>query len=286
VVRGIDIDTPADVRELGALPIPGTVQVIGLAIQGGRALVVASSGGWQDFFTAQNAGLSGNIVLAIIDVNNPRNPQLLATQALGRASRGVNRPVALGNDLYAFSSLGAAGDTPRIFLVDARDPTNLILGQMDVPSEIMRMRAEGDRVYTASPSGLLIYAVNRAQPAIEAEPTTPRINCKGSRCVLSVTCNLPVGLGIECANRINLIVRGASVRLVEDGSLRARGRIRFASGVSNIPPGQTEVVRLRLTRAGKQIKKTSSRRVIRGVLQIRNSPGTATTPTPVRIRLR
>jgi large repetitive protein len=108
LVRVLDIGAPSNLSELRVLQIPGAVHLIGLAIQGNRALTVASSGGWQDFFTDQNAGLSGNTVLAILDTSDPRNPQPIATRALSRASCGVTLPVSFGNDKYAFASLGAS----------------------------------------------------------------------------------------------------------------------------------------------------------------------------------
>jgi hypothetical protein len=262
------------------------VHLIGLAIQDSQALVIGSSGGWQDFFTPQNAGLSGNVVLALVDISDPRNPQLIATRALSRASRGVGRPVALGHDLYAFSSLGAASDTPQIFLVDARDPSNLIAAQMGVPSEIARMRVDGDRVFTASPSGLSIFAVNRESPEVEAEPASTRIDCRRRRCEFPITCNLPLGLGLACADQVRLIVRDASVRLAGDRSSKASRRIRFASGAANVPPGQTVNVSLRLTRTGQQVKRRSPKRTLRGVMSITNSTGAVVGTTPVRIRLR
>lgn len=108
LVRVLDIGAPGNLSELSTLAIPGAVHLIGLAIQGNRAFAVASSGGLQDFFNDQNQGLSGNVVLATLDTSDPRNPQLIATRALSRASRGVNLPVSFGNDKYAFSSLGVS----------------------------------------------------------------------------------------------------------------------------------------------------------------------------------
>lgn len=215
LVRVLDIVAPGNLSELRGLQIPGAVHLIGLAIQGNRALAVASSGGWQDFFTDQNAGLSGNAVLAILDTSDPRNPQPIATRALRRASRGVTLPVSFGNDKYAFASLGASSDTPQLFLVDSTDPTNLILGQMDVPSEIKRLRVQGNLLYTASPSGLLVYEINAAPPPFEAELASTQLTCKSSGCRVSVTCNLAPALGTSCTNRIALFVR-APGRLAED----------------------------------------------------------------------
>jgi len=68
-------------------------------------------------------------------------------------------------------------------------------------------------------------------------------------------------------------------------SVRAPRMIRFASGVANIPPGGIEDVRLRLTSRGKRIVKMGKRR-LRGVIEIRNTPGDLIDSTPVRIRIR
>ncbi|MGH9895603.1 MAG: hypothetical protein ACREA0_27200, partial [bacterium] len=285
LVRVLDIGAPGNLAEINSLPIPGAVHLIGLAIQGNRALAVASSGGWQDFFNNQNAGLSGNVVLATLDTSAPRNPQLIATRALNQASRGVNLPVSFGNDKYAFSSLGASSDTPQLFLVDSTDPTNLILGQMDVPSEITRMRAQGNLLYTVSSSGLLIYGMNAAPLPFEAELASTQVTCKNSGCRVPVTCNLAPALGTSCINRIALFVR-APGRLAESVAAKAARRIKFAAAIANVPPGRTESVRLRLTRRGKEIVRMSNKRRLRGVMEISNSAGTAIDRTTVRVRIR
>jgi len=75
------------------------------------------------------------------------------------------------------------------------------------------------------------------------------------------------------------------LRLGDDPAARARRRLLFASGVSNIPAGRIKNVKLKLRRAGKQIVRTSTRKRIRGVMEIRNSTTGAISSTPVRIRL-
>jgi hypothetical protein len=162
VVRVLDISDPTDLTEVGTLAIPGTVQLIGLARQGNQVLVTASSGGWQDFFNNLNAGLSGNLVLALLDVSDPRDPQLITTKTLSRSGHGVGAAEALGNGKYAFSSLGAFNDTPQLFLVDASDPSNPIVSAINVPAEISRMVAVGNLLYTTSAAGLLIYDIGES----------------------------------------------------------------------------------------------------------------------------
>jgi hypothetical protein len=63
-------------------------------------------------------------------------------------------------------------------------------------------------------------------------------------------------------------------------------RIRFAAaGVVNVPAGETRTVRLRLTRSGKRIVNSGTRRILSGVLEIRNSPG-GIQNIPIRIRIK
>lgn len=62
--------------------------------------------------------------------------------------------------------------------------------------------------------------------------------------------------------------------------------IRFAFGIANIPPGDTRPVRLRLTKKGKDIVKKTNKKRLRGILAIRNTPGTLISETRVRIKLR
>ncbi len=165
VVRVIDISDPANLSEVRTLSIPNAVQLIGLARQWNQALVTASSGGWQDFFNDNNAGLGGNLVLATLDLSDPRAPRLIATQTLNRASRGVNGAIALGNGKYAFSSLGSApaGESPQLHLVDASAPDNLIVSSMDVPANIgFTMAAADNLLFATSAAGLSIYDIGES----------------------------------------------------------------------------------------------------------------------------
>ena len=100
-----------------------------------------------------------------------------------------------------------------------------------------------------------------------------------------ITCNLPQDLGISCTNRIDLVVRASAARLSEDRAAKAPRQIRFAFGIANVPAAETKNVRLRLTRQGRRIVKMGKRR-LRGVREIRNTPGDLIDSTPVRIRIR
>ena len=102
---------------------------------------MASQGGWLDqFVDLSDIGPTGNLVLATIDITDPRSPQLLHSVVIPRSARGGgDNLIALGNQRFAFSSLGQSNpaNTPQLFVVDASNPNNIvILAQLDVPGRI------------------------------------------------------------------------------------------------------------------------------------------------------
>lgn len=121
-------------------------------------------------------------------------------------------------------------------------------------------------------------------PLVEAEAPDPKIPCTGARCRVLVSCNLSQFSGTGCTNRITLFVRASTVRLSDKVSAKTRRRIRFSAGVANVPPGQTKFVKLKLTKRGRDLMKGKKR--LRGVMEIRNTPGTAVSTIPITIRLK
>jgi uncharacterized membrane protein len=171
-IRVIDIANPAQlsVVEAGELQIPGTVQVLALAREGNLAVALGTTGGWNDF--QQDLGLTGNVVVATIDLANPRQPALLATRVLDRASRGLNVPMeAVGNGLFVGSSLGGPDDPPQTLIVDARDPRNPLVSRVDVPADVRITAVAGDIVYATSVNGFSIYRLG----SVGTLPVTARV---------------------------------------------------------------------------------------------------------------
>jgi len=121
---------------------------------------------------------------------------------------------------------------------------------------------------------------------VSLAPATPQATCSTLRCALRLTCNLSESLGENCVQDVTLLVRARDARLSEEAAVRAPKRIRFAAAITNIPPGQTLKVRLRLTKKGKDIAKDNKGKRLRGFLAIQNLAGTFVTNTPVRIRLK
>ncbi|MGH9890923.1 MAG: integrin alpha, partial [bacterium] len=114
-----------------------------------------------------------------------------------------------------------------------------------------------------------------------------QVPCTIAGCRARARCDLSPAFGSACTNRIDLRVR-VPRRLAEDGAGKGHRRLRlFArSNATSVPPSQTANVPLRLTRLGRRIVRTSTANKLRGVIEIRNAPGTAIDATRVRIRLR
>jgi len=121
---------------------------------------------------------------------------------------------------------------------------------------------------------------------VPLEPATLQAACGTVRCALRLVCNLSELLGEDCVQEVTLLVRARDARLSGEAQARTPKRIRFAAVVANVPPGQTQNVRLRLTKRGKQIAKEKTGKRLRGFLEIRNLAATSVTNTPVTIRLR
>lgn len=129
-------------------------------------------------------------------------------------------------------------------------------------------------------------------PPPDAEAFSPEdpIACRGPGCRVPIVCNLldPASM---CRNRIVLFVRAPASRLnavdLLGGEAFGKGgkRVRFASRVSNIPPGQIKPVRLRFTKAGRKIAQ-AGKRTIRGVIEIRNAPGELISRTRVKVLIK
>ena len=134
-----------------------------------------------------------------------------------------------------------------------------------------------------------IGAVERGLIPIQAEIISTTLDCGARGCQVSARCNL---LETECRNPIDITVRSAAVRAADGTLVKAPRRIRFAAGVTNIPPGGTQTMRLPLTRRGTRVVQTTEKKRLKGLLAIREIAATVTnTPatisnTRVTLRLR
>jgi uncharacterized membrane protein len=236
VVHVIDVSDPAHMAIVRTVVIPGTVQAVGLSIQEDRAFVVASQGGWSDPSPAND--LTGDLVLATLDITDPRDPSLLHSEVLDRPSAGPfsMRTTPLGNGLIAFSSSGGSQDQPAIYVVDASDPSRLVTSRTTIPAATANLDGAGNFLYTTSASGLIIYQID----APDAVPATARVEVPNNTGVSIV----PGSFSLEPTR----VIPGTDFNTYEwDLSLSAGDLTRtitWRSTVSNLQPGEAREVTL------------------------------------------
>jgi uncharacterized membrane protein len=157
---------PTHLSLAGTLDIPGTVQLQGIAVQGNRALVVGSTGGWVNPFTGTYYGLTGNTTLTILDITDPQNPQILGTTLVTPNQYPLGQPTIkmdvldLGNGLFAASNVTDNGQT-GIMLINAGDPNNIVEGTVATQSLVQGITVAGNQLYAATPDGLSVYNINQ-----------------------------------------------------------------------------------------------------------------------------
>ena len=134
--------------------------------------------------------------------------------------------------------------------------------------------ADGDTV-TDCDSG----AVERGLIPIQAEITNTTLDCNSTACRVSVRCNLQE---TECTNPIDIAVRTRALRASDGTLVKASKLIRFAAGATNVPPGGTQQLRVKLTKPGKRLVRATKKRRLKGVLGIREITTTVSN-TPITI---
>ncbi len=133
-----------------------------------------------------------------------------------------------------------------------------------------------------------IGSVERGQVPVQASLNSTGLDCT-TACRVPVTCNLTEA---QCTNEVEVTVRALPRRNSNGTAAQGAGRIQFAGGVANIPPGGTGTVSLKLTKQGKRLVRATKKRRLKGVLGIKEIAATVTnTPltisrTDVTIRLK
>ena len=173
-----------------------------------------------------------------------------------------------------------------------------VLGTVTGPADITSVLA-WDLLDPNANTAVITTSLGGLVQAVELEPISTNFSCGSKNCPVRFRCEIPAGSGNNCSNEIAIRVRqprGSSQSprsshsidaVTRDADTAATSRLlRFSFGLANVPAGQTQNVRLKLTPRGRRIVRTSASRKLRGVMDIRNSAGFATQRIPVRIRLR
>jgi hypothetical protein len=160
------------------------------------------------------------------------------------------------------------------------------LGSVFGPADIVSVLAwdvdptAASAVITTSLGGVPISA-----QTVEVRPVGNLLRCSGKNCTFQATCNLPPSPGALCTNQINVTVPKKALRASGGATVKAP-RVRFASGIANVAPAQTENVRLKLTKRGRQFVRSGTKKTLKAVMEIRNVAGTTISQIPVTLRLR
>jgi hypothetical protein len=162
------------------------------------------------------------------------------------------------------------------------------LGPVRGPADIVSVLAwdvdpnMASAVITASLGGIPI-----SQQTVEIRPVgNPLVDnplrCRGKNCTFQAACILPPSPGALCTNQINVTVTKKALR----ASTVKAPTVRFAAGAANVAPGQTGIVRLKLTNRGRQFVRSGKKKKLRGVMEIRNVVGTTLSVIPITIRIK
>jgi uncharacterized membrane protein len=166
----VNTANPASMSVATELDIPGTVRVEQISIQGNRALVVGSTGGYQNPFPPfSGTGIQGNLTLTVLDISDPQHPQIIGTTLVtsatfAQANQGTHISVVpVGANLFSVSDTLINGH-PELLLVDTSDPNNIAVSNLQEPSLGIGMTLAGNLAYLASSSGLQIYSLGTVVP--------------------------------------------------------------------------------------------------------------------------
>ncbi len=142
----------------GSLLVPGMGQITGVTIDGNRAMIIGSSQSWGGGVV----GLTGKVVIAMLDISNPTAPTILSTQTLDRDAHNVMYLFPVGGGLIGAGTIGTGTDTPNMLVLDPADPMNVGVKSFSVPAELKGAYLSGGLLYTSSTSGLIIYTLATA----------------------------------------------------------------------------------------------------------------------------
>ncbi|QEF97962.1 Ubp3 associated protein Bre5 [Stieleria maiorica] len=147
------------------LLIPGTTLIADIVVHGEMAYVIGSTGGFKNGDETDRAP-TGDLVLASINISDPRNPVLTHTETLTRAARGALNLTVLGPGWLAISSLGdATADTPQLITIDVTDPGSFSFDQqLELTGTPEGMAADATHLYVTQSDGLFVYELRPDDP--------------------------------------------------------------------------------------------------------------------------
>lgn len=156
-------------------------------------------------------------------------------------------------------------------------------GAVDTGADIVSVMAWD--VDPNATSAVITTSLGGVPISVESRPLSDQIRCSGLRCSVPVTCVIANEPGASCTNQVRLLVTRKALR-IRDGALVRAPQALFASGSVNVPPGQNGTVRPRLTKRARDFLRSTTKKKIRGMLEIKSIEGAAVNAFPVTIRIK
>jgi uncharacterized membrane protein len=245
-VLAVNIANPANLSVAADVAIPGMKQVLDIAIDGNRALVVGSTGTIRNPFNGfADLGLEGTLALAVLDITNPGSPVVIGTTKVTAATfpsgtaPGLLQAVALGNGKFAVSGVTIPQQGPAIIVVDATNSADIQTSNLATPTLVNGLSVSGPYLHASSAAGLATYRIASIVPTLA-----------------HVEVQIPNGTGVAVnSSSFNVaptqtIVGGGFNTLVWDLTLNAAQpthELTWNANITGMIPGTTKSVTLGTT---------------------------------------
>jgi hypothetical protein len=154
-----EVTTPAAMRLLGQVDVPGTVHFTAPLIQGAVAVGIGNTGGWVDQVDAIPI-TKGNVVVATFDVADRRSPALIKTVATSYRVGAGGGAARIGTNLFAFAGVIDTANNPVLLVVDITNPAVPVLQAYPVGNAFTSLQVVGSVMYaTLGSGGFATYSV-------------------------------------------------------------------------------------------------------------------------------
>jgi hypothetical protein len=242
--------------------------------------------GSDDVFFHRGSAVGGDLKLFSFD----------NTDVYGLSHSGALLP---GNDLQNASFAGWAADhfdniissistagqpvSPDGFIANLSSFQHPQLGPVFGPANNVSVLAWD--VAPNATSAVITTSLGAVPISVEAQPVGNllvgnQIRCRGKKCTFRVRCTFSPSPGARCTNQINVTVTKKAL-----GSSGGAPRVGFASGTANVAPGQNGTVQLQLTKRARNFVRSTTKKTIKGTLEIKSIDGVAVNALRARIRI-
>ncbi|HEY2015660.1 MAG TPA: hypothetical protein VGH38_19285 [Bryobacteraceae bacterium] len=171
----VDTTNPSAMSILTQINVPGTLQVFTPLIQGNILVTIGDSGGWIQPCCGNNA-FTGNVVITVFDLSNPRSPQIKANVTTSyKPGPAIGRGAAvIGQNLFLYGGVLDSGNNNNFLLVDATNPTNPVITLSATSTSVNYLRVVGTQLYAPTDAGLQIYSISGSPaPVIRTNGIVP-----------------------------------------------------------------------------------------------------------------